>query len=84
MIVIAGQNESSFSNLRWLDCFCVEDDSHHEYFHGTVEQFANKLIELKWAVESVDRFSAMCPTCQNAINEFHFASQYEDERGILG
>lgn len=67
--------------LGWFDLFCHECGE-CECFFGTVEGFAAKLAEIGWAVENLERNQAMCPACQNDTSTY--ASQYEDNRGLLG
>lgn len=84
--VVVGQRElaelpeSNWSEIACIDCDKLEVSDGKE----SLESFAERLIELGWAVDNVDRATAICRACSNAEDEATYASQYEDERGILG
>lgn len=62
--VIKGQHEC-ITDHGWWDIWCVEDDAHTECFQGTVEEFAARLVKDGWEVDSIERFTAICPSCIN-------------------
>lgn len=77
--VIKGQRElSMLPENGWRDIFCIDCDK-SETFFGPVEQFAEELIKLRWAVDSVDRSTAVCPACQNSEPELTERELWEDE-----
>lgn len=76
--VIRGQHEGEDND--WWDIFCVEDDSHHEVFHGTIWEFATKLVSKGWAVDSIERFTALCPACVNYESPVSEREAWEDEK----
>lgn len=85
-LVQAIQAQHDGANNGWFDCFCVETDSHHEVSNGTesLSEFAARLDQMGWAVDSIERFTAICPACQNPKDSSTWASQYQDNQGLLG
>lgn len=79
--VIRGQHEEcGLVDNGWTDIWCQETDEHCEVFQGPIEEFAEKLITLGWAVESVTRFKALCPACINFESPVSEREAWEDEK----
>lgn len=80
IIVLSGQFEMTDLPFNgWWDIWCVEDESHHETFKGTISEFAEKLERLGWAADSLERYTAICKACSNAPDPFTYTAQYQDE-----
>lgn len=83
--VIRGQREEAELpeiQYGWFDLFCFECGD-GDCFLGTIEEAAAHFLP-KWAVLDLDRSQAICKTCSNAPDSNTWASQYQDERGLLG
>jgi hypothetical protein len=83
--VIKGQQEQAELpeiQFGWFDIFCHECGD-GDCYQGTVEDAAAEFLP-KWAVLDLDRSQAICKTCSNKPDTAHYASQYQDERGLLG
>lgn len=79
--IVRAQHEGAIND--WWDCFCVDCDR-NEVFQGTIWEFAEKLATSKWGIESLELFTAVCPACQNPTDNSTWASQYQDNQGLLG
>lgn len=81
--VIRGQHEC-ITDHGWHEVWCLECDQSSEPFEGLIEDAAAKFLADGWAVDSLERATAVCSACANAPDTSHYSSQYEDERGLLG
>lgn len=83
--VIVGQWEEAGrpgGSSNWHDIFCVDcEASEVSTGRETLEQFADRLIELGWAVFSVDNATAICKKCSNKEDEENWARQYQSDSG---
>lgn len=82
-VIVHQREESQLPDSGWHDCFCIEDESHHEVYQGGIEAFAEMLIEMGWSVDSVERGTAICKMCANKEDESHYAEQYREGAGGL-
>lgn len=80
--VIRGQHEELTDN-GWWEVWCVDCDRSSESFKGSIEEAAAHFLP-KWAVLDLDRSQAICSECSNAPDTAHYASQYQDNSGLLG
>lgn len=83
LITVVRAQHECITDHGWWDVWCVEDEAHHETHHGTLEEFTARLVGMGWDVESLERSTAICPACQNAEDESHYAAQYADGSGGL-
>jgi hypothetical protein len=69
----------------WWDIWCQDCDA-HDVSDGreSLEHFAEKSWLFGWIVNDLKRGKALCFACSNKTPEVTWASQYEDERGLLG
>lgn len=81
--VIKGQHEGLFDN-GWHEIWCSDCDKSSESFQGSILDAAAQFLADGWAVDSVERYTAVCRPCANKPDTSTYASQYEDERGLLG
>ena len=83
-VVIAQSEECELPDNGWKQIWCLDCDKCSDPFQGSLENFVDQIIKDGWAVHSVDKGTAICHACSNAQDEATYASQYEDERGLLG
>lgn len=83
-VVVGQREEADLLDNGWQEIWCCECDKCSEPFMGALESFADQLLEIGWGVLSTEHSHAICPACSATGDEAEYASQYEDNRGILG
>lgn len=84
MSVISGQHELTQLVFNGWWTICCIDCGEVEVSDKSIETFARELKGLGWAADSVKRSTAICKKCANQPDTSTYASQFEDNRGLLG